>query len=165
MLRLRNLSLPPDRDDRKSLCRLCAGELGVSGSRIREVHIRRRSIDARKKDRIRLIYTVDVDLLQEEKYIRENKNAPLSPMEREYRLPVPNRLPDERPVIAGFGPAGMFAALALAEAGLRPIVLERGRDVDTRSKTVEAFRKKERSIRNATSNSAREARVLFPTEN
>ena len=60
MLRLRNLSLPPDRDDKKALYRLCAGELGVSGSRIRAVHIRRRSIDARKKDRIHLIYTVVV---------------------------------------------------------------------------------------------------------
>ncbi len=140
MLRLRNLSLPPDRDDKKALYRLCAGELGVSGSRIRAVHIRRRSIDARKKDRIHLIYTVDVELLQEEEYILENKNAPLSPMDREYHLPAPTRLPDERPVIAGFGPAGMFAALALAEAGLRPIVLERGLDVGARSKKVDTFR-------------------------
>lgn len=142
MLRLRNLSLPPDRDDKKSLRNLCARELGISGSRILEVHIRRRSIDARKKDRIRLIYTVDVELFQEEQYIWENKDAPLSPTEREYHLPVPDRLPKERPVIAGFGPAGMFAALALAEAGLRPIVLERGQDVDARSKIVDSFRKR-----------------------
>ncbi len=141
MLRLRNLSLTPDQDDRKTLLRLCARELGVSGSRIREVFIRRRSIDARKKDRIHLVYTVDVELLQEEQYIQENKNAPLSPMEREYHLPTPNRMPEERPVIAGFGPAGMFAALSLAEAGLHPIVLERGQDVDTRSQKVDAFRK------------------------
>ena len=141
MLRLRNLSLSPDIDDRKTLRHLCARELGIPGSRILEMHIRRRSIDARKKDRVRLIYTVDVDLYQEEQYILENKNAPLSPKEREYHLPVPYRLPEERPVIAGFGPAGMFAALALAEAGLRPIVLERGLDVDTRTKKVDAFRK------------------------
>lgn len=141
MLRLRNLSLPPDRDDRRTLLRLCAGELSVPGSRIRAMHIRRRSIDARKKDHIRLIYTVDVELIREEQYIRERKDAPLSPAEREYRLPEPLRAPKERPVIAGFGPAGMFAALALAEAGLRPIILERGMDVDTRSAKVNAFQK------------------------
>ena len=70
-MRLRNLCLSPDRDDRRSLLRLCAKELGVFESRIGELQIRRRSIDARKKERIRLIYTVDVALDEEEQYIRE----------------------------------------------------------------------------------------------
>ena len=141
MLRLRNLCLSPDRDDRRSLLRLCAKELGVFESRIGELQIRRRSIDARKKERIRLIYTVDVALDEEEQYIRERKDVPISPVEREYRLPVPARMPEERPVVAGFGPAGMFAALALAEANLRPVILERGLDVEARSEKVEAFRR------------------------
>lgn len=141
MLRLRNLSLSPDKDDRKALLHKCACELGVQDSRIQALHIRRRSIDARKKEHVRLIYTVDVELTGEEQYVCERKDAPVSPAEREFRLPEPVREPEERPVIVGFGPAGMFAALALAEAGLRPIVLERGSDVDSRSEKVNAFRK------------------------
>ena len=57
-----------------------------------------------------------------------------------YTLPVPERLPEERPVIAGFGPAGMFLALSLAEAGLRPIVLERGGSVEERTGVIRRFR-------------------------
>ena len=64
MLRLRNISLPPDKDDQKSILRLCARELGVPVSRIQTMHIHRRSIDARKKERIRLIYTLDVELIR-----------------------------------------------------------------------------------------------------
>ena len=59
-----------------------------------------------------------------------------------YRVPDLSSLSlseEERPVIAGFGPCGMFAALILAEAGLRPVVLERGRDVDRRAQDVEHF--------------------------
>ncbi len=141
MLRLRNLSLHPDRDDHRALVKACARELGISDLRIRSVHIRRRSIDARKKERVRLVYTVDVELFREEQYIRERNNAPISPPEREYSLPQPARMPEERPVVVGFGPAGMFAALALSEAGLNPIVLERGLDVDARAVKVDTFRK------------------------
>ena len=141
MLRLRNISLPPEKDGRERLIRSCARELGVPISDIAEMHICRRSIDARKKNSVRLVYTLDVELRDEEGYLRYRADAPVAPESEGYRLPVPNVLPEERPVVVGFGPAGMFAGLALAEAGLRPIILERGMDVDTRSGKVELFRR------------------------
>ena len=65
MLRLRNLSLPPDKDDRRSLLRVCSRELSVPESRIQALHIRRRSIDARKQHRI--IATSQVFMLQNQR--------------------------------------------------------------------------------------------------
>lgn len=93
-----------------------------------------------------LIYTVDFDvddedgLLARASFLRgvSLTKAP----DHTYRVPDLSSLSlseEERPVIAGFGPCGMFAALILAEAGLRPVVLERGRDVDRRAQDVEHF--------------------------
>lgn len=141
MLRLRDISLSPEQDGREALIRKSSKLLGIQPARIKELHIRRRSIDARKKSAVRLVYTVDVSLHREEQFLQEKENAPIAPIEEEYRIPVPKKDPDERPMIAGFGPAGMFAALALAEAGLQPVVLERGLDVDHRTEKVKAFQR------------------------
>ncbi len=142
MLRLRDLRLPPQKDGPKSLKRLAAQKLGLPDDRILELKIVRRSIDARKKNAVRLIYTLDAAIGDEEAYLRERGSGLLAPQEDGFAMPAPGRLPSARPAVAGFGPAGMFAALALAEAGLRPIVLERGMDVDTRRERLKAFLEK-----------------------
>ena len=140
MLRIRNIGLSPDGDGLKSLKKAAASKLGVAAGEIAEVHIVRRSIDARKKDRVQLLYTVDVSVPGEEELLRQGIRDVDEAKTGVYILPKPGKLPDMRPVIAGFGPAGMFLALSLAEAGLRPLVLERGEAVEARTEKVRRFR-------------------------
>jgi len=142
MLRIRNLSFRPDEDKPERLKKASADVLGLAPGELVQVIPVRRSIDARKKDRLRILYTVDV-LPADEEAVRKALPEGVTPApEADYTLPQPFRAPDRRPVVAGFGPAGMFIALALAEAGLRPIVLERGRPVEERTAAVAAFREK-----------------------
>lgn len=139
MIRLRDLQLRPD-EGVEELYTLAAKKLGIAKSDILGLKIRKKSIDARKKSDIRVIYSVDISARGSEARIlkRTGKNAGIA-KENEYTVPVCHKKPEKRPVIVGFGPAGMFAALTLAMAGLSPIVLERGQDVDTRTEKVQAF--------------------------
>ncbi|MBO4453042.1 MAG: hypothetical protein J5793_03815 [Clostridia bacterium] len=101
--------------------------------------IRKKSLDSRK-GRNRFVYNVDVSVAQEDENEAASRlGGAVCEKEEEYSFPAPVSVPEIRPVVAGFGPAGMFASLCLSKAGYRPIVLERGRDVDTREKDVKSF--------------------------
>ena len=140
MIRIRDISLSPGQDQAK-LHQLCAKVLKLSPADISYIEIHKRSVDARKKSDIRIIYTVDAAIRgSEEKLLRRLKNPKVTLADHYvYEIPRPAQLPETRPVIVGFGPGGMFAALVLAEAGLRPLVLERGLDAKTRHEKVETF--------------------------
>lgn len=120
------LILPPGGSE-EELYSLVAARLGVPRRLIEELVITKKSLDARRKGSIHWVYSAAVRLRGE-------------PEERAEEYSIPRVESDERPVIAGFGPAGIFAALALARAGARPIVLERGADAETRRTKVESFR-------------------------
>ena len=138
MIVIPNLKLAPGADE-AALKALAAKALKIPADDITGLRIRKKSLDARKKDDIRYVYTVGVTVRgDEQRLVRRCRSAAIA---HEKTYPIPHVAPPEtRPVIVGFGPAGMFAALLLARAGARPIVLERGPDARTRSAQIAAFR-------------------------
>lgn len=134
MIRVRDISMEPFH----TLSQLKAKVSKVTGAEITGLEIVRKSVDARKKPNIRFIYTVDISIKgNEQKIVKRCKKASIAPSD-EYEPPKAISS-DTRPVVVGFGPAGMFASLILAKAGLKPIVIERGEDAETRHKKVQDF--------------------------
>ena len=115
--------------------------LKISGSKIRKLRIVRRSVDARKKPNITIVYTVDIQVDGNEAKILKQSGCKRASIAKDtyYKVPKVTERPAQRPLIVGFGPAGMFAGLVLALAGLQPIILERGEDAETRHRKVEHF--------------------------
>ena len=138
MLRIRDLILP-ETHDVSELYYHAAQALHVRASDIAALHIFRRSLDARKKPDLRWVYTVDVTLRSGEGAVLRRCRSAKITREAPYVYHIPRCTAAERPVVVGFGPAGMFAALVLAKAGLRPLVLERGDPAPLRREKVERF--------------------------
>ena len=136
MLRLLNLRLPLDHPADALPAAICA-RLGIARAGLRQVTVFRRGYDARKRGGITLIYTLDLEVADEAGVLTRHANdrdVQIAP-DATYH-PVAHAPPhiEHRPIVIGFGPCGIFAALILAEAGFRPIVLERGKAVRERTK-------------------------------
>lgn len=140
MIRVNQLKLPVEHKQ-EDLMKKAARALRITPEQIERLEIRRRSLDGRKKPELFYSYTVDIKTAREEQVLHRAKNSQAAICrEKPYTFPKPG---EEKlfspPVIAGAGPAGLFAGLMLARAGYRPVILERGEDVDSRRKRVDEF--------------------------
>lgn len=132
MIRINNIKVPLDFNFAE-LKKFCADKFNTPVKNIYSVKLTKKSVDARKKNDVHFIISVDISAKGE----KSIKNG--VPVE-EFVYTIPEIKSEKRPVIIGFGPAGMFSALILAIAGANPIILERGMDVDMRIQAVEEFR-------------------------
>lgn len=144
-IRVSNIRLGIDESE-AALPERVAKALGVRVADIRSWRILRKSLDSRNKSDLRFVYSAEIALPVDESRLVARARSGRMGIEAElfdeppFELPPPGaaRL-DERPVIVGSGPAGLFAAYFLAAAGYRPLVLERGRPVRDRVRDVQAF--------------------------
>ncbi len=140
MIRVNQVKLPIDHKEQE-LIHAVAKAIKVNKEEIRELLIKKRSIDARKKNDIKYIYAVDVKIKNEEKVVARAKNPNVTiSNDKAYRVIVTGKeLMKHRPIVVGSGPAGLFCAYQLAFYGYRPILVERGACVEERVKDVDTF--------------------------
>ena len=148
MIELTNVSLPLDAglpEGGPLIAHACARKLGIPVSQVQSYRLLKRSVDARKKSDVHFVATILVDDGSDGgsaggKAAFDDKPTALAGSEISAGKLI-SRIPDSepRPVVCGFGPAGMFAALTLARAGARPLVVERGASVGERARSVERF--------------------------
>lgn len=145
MYRIQQIKLRADEPESRLKDKILK-KLGRRDIVITELRIVRKSIDARNRDDICWVYTLDFEAVYKKKPKEQarlkcgGRGGLEVPEEAAYCGVTPGgEKLSERPVVAGFGPCGMFAALVLAEAGYRPIVIERGKDADARAEDVDRF--------------------------
>ena len=134
---LRITQVKTDRDDENSIKSALIKKLKLKSGDLKSWKVYRKSVDARKGD-VHYSWTVDVDLKDEKKHLGK-RDIQAAPDKLPIFVPTGTMELSDRPVVAGFGPAGMFAALELARCGYRPLVIERGAPIDQRQKDVENF--------------------------
>jgi uncharacterized FAD-dependent dehydrogenase len=159
LLRINNIKITPcekyrfnDKELAKAVLeeikRQTLKKLRISEDRLLNLRINKQSIDARKKDDVKVIFSIDVRLKDESGFIRKNRDKDVQLIDDAKHKSMKVSCEDDKPikysndkkvVVVGAGPAGLMCAYRLAYNGLKPILLERGEDVDSRLKSVEDF--------------------------
>ena len=133
MIRVSNIKIYEDLQDSEIIKIICK-KYKMQINNISEWHISKKSIDARKKDNVHYTYSVDIEIKNEEKFLKYSDIS----LAKKIEFPAIEQNLDKNinPVIVGAGPSGLFSALTFVENGYKPIVIEQGECVEKRKETV-----------------------------
>lgn len=138
MIRVRQVKVKVQNKSIDNILSSVSKKLHINKSLIEEMHIFKESIDARKKDEIYYVYEVDIKIKHEEKYL--HINDVIKTPDLEYHVDACGRVPlNNKPIIVGSGPSGLFAALNLLENGIKPLIIEQGECLEKRIQDVDDF--------------------------
>ena len=141
MIRVRQVKVRIEKNSEEELKKQLALMLKVNVTDILNIKIGKKSLDARKKNEVYYVYEVDVEVDNEKIILNKNKsNDIFSAPKEEYKFNMTGKEKlENRPIVVGSGPAGLFSAYMLSINGYKPLVIERGECVEERIKTVEEF--------------------------
>ena len=141
MIKVRQIKIEVTKSNEDNLLKSISKKLKTDISNIENYTIEKLSIDARNKEEIYFVYEVNVNVKNEEEILSKNTNIDVTLTElKKYEIKEKGDLKlNNRPVIVGSGPSGLFAAYILAEEGYKPIIIERGEKIEKRVESVETF--------------------------
>ena len=140
MLRLDNISMPLSWD-MTTLTEAVLRKLRIPADMLQSVTLAKKSVDARDKGDVHFVLSVDVKVKNEDAVLKRLKPGTANRVNPPVMPPLPQPKFARPPVVVGAGPAGLFAALTLAQAGATPILIERGKPVEARTQDVSAMQK------------------------
>lgn len=136
MIRISNIKIYKDLSD-EEVFNLTIKKYKMQKENIKQWHISKKSIDARKKDNVHYSYSIDIDIKNETKFLKDKNICKFNNIqEQNIQLKTNTSI---KPVIIGAGPSGLFAALTFIENGYKPIIIEQGQCVEERKKSVDLF--------------------------
>ena len=139
MLRIRQIKLPIDHNKNELKSKI-AQKLNIKPNEIINFKINKQSIDARDKNNLMYIYEIDANIKNEKHLLNKHSKDILKTPDETYKLPQNGiKTLNHQIIIVGSGPAGLFAGYMLSKAGFKPLIIERGEDIENRVKTIENF--------------------------
>lgn len=146
MLLINQVKIPVEKtfdsvSERDALLQAVAKKLNIDKTLIEQLTIQKKSMDARKKPVLFYVYSITCTVAAEDKILKKNRSADIIKVQNNpYQFNITGgKTCSNRPVIVGMGPAGLFCGYMLAKHGFKPLLLERGKKVEERTKDVEEF--------------------------
>lgn len=141
MIRVKQIKVSIDKNTKEEIKEKVIKKLHIPPADVLDIKIKKQSLDAREKPNLFFVYDLLVTIKHEQKYLKKNRNKDIVLYQEEtFEVKeIGSKKMNMRPIVVGSGPAGLFCAYLLAFYGYKPIIIERGEDIEKRVKAIEQF--------------------------